>query len=46
MRLGTYPCDISPKTLAAKVYGAKSIDERHRHRYEFNNTYRERMQDL
>lgn len=46
MRLGTYPCHIAPKTLAAKVYGVKSVDERHRHRYEFNNTYRERMQDL
>lgn len=37
MRLGAYPCNIKPDTLAAKVYRTKHISERHRHRYEFNN---------
>ncbi len=39
MRLGSYPCDIIDGTLAAAIYKEKSIDERHRHRYEFNNKY-------
>ena len=39
MRLGAYPCEITPGTLAHKIYGATSITERHRHRYEFNNDY-------
>ena len=39
MRLGAYPCRISPGTLAAQAYGKKLIYERHRHRYEFNNRY-------
>ena len=39
MRLGTYKCDIKPGTLAHSVYGSTSINERHRHRYEFNNAY-------
>jgi CTP synthase len=39
MRLGAYPCDITPGTLAHKIYGTTSITERHRHRYEFNNDY-------
>lgn len=39
MRLGAYPCNIKPKTLAYAVYGKKSISERHRHRYEVNNKY-------
>lgn len=43
MRLGTYPCAIKADTLAYKVFGTNSIDERHRHRYEFNNAYREQM---
>jgi CTP synthase len=41
MRLGNYECAIKPKTLAAKLYGQKSVMERHRHRYEVNNSYRE-----
>lgn len=41
MRLGDYPCKITRGTLAAKVYGATSITERHRHRCECNNDYRE-----
>ncbi|NEO83587.1 MAG: CTP synthase [Spirulina sp. SIO3F2] len=40
MRLGLYPCRISPSTLAARLYGEEVIYERHRHRYEFNNAYR------
>ncbi len=44
MRLGAYPCEIVPKTLAAEVYGETLISERHRHRYEFNNAYRRRLE--
>ena len=40
MRLGTYPCVLQNGTLAARLYGREKISERHRHRYEFNNTYR------
>lgn len=39
MRLGAYPCHISPDTKAAEVYKREDISERHRHRYEFNNEY-------
>jgi CTP synthase len=39
MRLGAYPCEIAPDTLAYRVYGSQTISERHRHRYEFNNEY-------
>jgi CTP synthase len=41
MRLGSQPCKLKPGSLAAKLYGSEEIHERHRHRYEFNNTYRE-----
>ncbi|MCF7920641.1 MAG: CTP synthase [Candidatus Cloacimonetes bacterium] len=41
MRLGAWPCDIKPKTLAHKIYKENHISERHRHRYEFNNDYKE-----
>ena len=41
MRLGAYPCRISPYTLMMKAYGKGLIEERHRHRYEFNNKFRE-----
>ncbi len=44
MRLGAYPCTIKEGTLANKVYGTKEISERHRHRYEYNNEYRERLE--
>jgi CTP synthase len=44
MRLGAYPCTLQPKSLAARVYGHDTISERHRHRYEFNNAYREPLQ--
>lgn len=40
MRLGLYPCRLQPNTLAFKVYQQEVIYERHRHRYEFNNSYR------
>ena len=43
MRLGVWPTKILPGTLAAQVYGREEIEERHRHRYEFNNEYREQM---
>lgn len=45
MRLGTYPCSIKPGTLAEKIYGTNKIDERHRHRFEFNNEYKERIEE-
>ncbi|NQV19551.1 MAG: CTP synthase [Armatimonadetes bacterium] len=41
MRLGAYPCKLKKNTLTHKIYGRKEISERHRHRYEFNNKYRE-----
>lgn len=41
MRLGAYPCVIKPHTNAFAAYNKKEISERHRHRYEFNNSYRE-----
>ncbi len=41
MRLGAYPCLLHEDSLALKLYGRKKISERHRHRYEFNNGYRE-----
>lgn len=41
MRLGSYPCQIRHGTMMQKCYNATRIDERHRHRYEFNNEYRE-----
>ncbi|SDT20797.1 CTP synthase [Mucilaginibacter mallensis] len=39
MRLGAYPCDLKKNSKAAAIYGKAHISERHRHRYEFNNTY-------
>jgi CTP synthase len=39
MRLGSYPCGISPNTRAFEIYNSEVIMERHRHRYEFNNEY-------
>jgi CTP synthase len=43
MRLGAYPCAVTPGTLAERLYGATEISERHRHRYEVNNKYREQL---
>ena len=45
MRLGAYACDLKEGTLAKKLYGNSLIDERHRHRFEFNNSYRELFED-
>ena len=39
MRLGAYPCEIAPNTLASRIYDQTQISERHRHRWEFNNNY-------
>lgn len=44
MRLGAYPCRILDGSLARKIYGAEMIHERHRHRYEFNNKYRDQFE--
>ena len=44
MRLGQYPCRLVPGTIAAKAYGTESVNERHRHRWEFNNFYRGRLE--
>ena len=45
MRLGAYTCLLKEGTLARKLYGKAEISERHRHRYEYNNYYREMMED-
>ncbi len=45
MRLGSYPCAIKKGSLAEKCYGANLIQERHRHRYEFNNAYKKAFED-
>jgi len=44
MRLGAYPCNIEEGSLAHQIYGATQITERHRHRWEFNNSYLEAVQ--
>ena len=44
MRLGSYPCILKDDSHAARVYGKTSINERHRHRYEFNNKYKEEFE--
>lgn len=44
MRLGAYPCTLADNTWCSELYGTKEISERHRHRYEFNNEYKERME--
>ena len=44
MRLGAYPCVLSEGSHAERIYGRQEISERHRHRYEFNNAYREQLQ--
>jgi CTP synthase len=45
MRLGAYPCALLPDSNVAKMYGTTEISERHRHRYEFNNDYREQFEE-
>ncbi len=44
MRLGNYPCEVLKDTRAANAYGKSRIEERHRHRYEFNNKFRSQLQ--
>ncbi len=44
MRLGLYPCVLQSGTIARAAYGVEQVDERHRHRFEFNNAYRERFE--
>ncbi|MCA0252810.1 MAG: CTP synthase [Actinobacteria bacterium] len=44
MRLGAYPADLVPGSLVAKLYGSTRVSERHRHRYEVNNAYREQLE--
>lgn len=45
MRLGAYPCTIKKDTLAYEVYGQEEISERHRHRFEYNNDYKQRLEE-
>ena len=45
MRLGDYPCDLVPGSVAARAYGCERVGERHRHRFEVNNAYREALAD-
>jgi CTP synthase len=45
MRLGAYPCILKENSKSSAAYGAQGISERHRHRYEFNNAYRQQLQD-
>ena len=44
MRLGAYPCVLQDGTLSRKVYNRQKVSERHRHRYEVNNAYREQLE--
>ena len=45
MRLGAYRCVLAPGSRAAEAYGVSEVSERHRHRYEFNNDYRARLEE-
>jgi CTP synthase len=45
MRLGLYPCKLTAGTISANAYGDEMVNERHRHRYELNNEYRERLNE-
>jgi len=44
MRLGSYPANLIPGSIVAEAYGATKVEERHRHRYEVNNAYREQLE--
>ena len=44
MRLGSWKCELEPESNASTIYGTKSIDERHRHRYEYNDAYRDQLE--
>ena len=45
MRLGAYPCRLAADTNAMKAYNTENISERHRHRFEFNNAYKEKLKE-
>ncbi|OUR72640.1 CTP synthase [Methylophaga sp. 42_8_T64] len=45
MRLGGYPCLLAAGSLAESIYGASEVSERHRHRYEFNNNYKQTLEE-
>ena len=45
MRLGAYPCEVRPETLAAEAYGSALVSERHRHRFEVSNDFRDRLEE-
>ena len=45
MRLGAWKCELMPGSIASEVYGTKIIEERHRHRYEYNDNYREALEN-
>ncbi len=45
MRLGLWPCNLRPETRAANAYGVDHVQERHRHRFEVNNDYREKLEE-
>ena len=45
MRLGSYPCKVTPDTILENAYQSSLINERHRHRYEFNNDYRSQLEE-
>ena len=44
MRLGAYPCKVLPETALSRCYGTAEISERHRHRFEYNNEYRDQLE--
>jgi CTP synthase len=46
MRLGSYPAKLGEGTVVAQAYGAREVSERHRHRYEVNNSYRDRLEEV
>ncbi|NOY35595.1 MAG: CTP synthase [bacterium] len=46
MRLGAYPCELKKGSISGKAYGDKTILERHRHRYEFNNEFRDKLEKV
>jgi len=45
MRLGNYPCQLVPGSRAHRAYGQSLVEERHRHRYEFNSKFRDQLQE-
>ena len=45
LRLGSWPCTIASSTTTSRAYGVEKVEERHRHRYEFNNDYRDRLEE-